>query len=138
MFEKLAAPDNVIAMRLSETLTTDDVEQYKTIIEDKLATHERFGICVDMTELTDIGTDALTKDAWVELELLVHITKFRRCALVSSKKWPTTMALAIGHWIPLLEVKAFEPGECEAAIAWASRGPAVPEAEKTSASHAAE
>ena len=37
MFEKLAAPDDVIAMRLSGKLTGEDIEQYKALFDEKLA-----------------------------------------------------------------------------------------------------
>ncbi len=126
MFEQLVAPENVIAMRLSGTLTREDVHTYKAIIEDKIASHKHFGVCVDMSKLHDLGADALTDDAMVEFELLTHVSKFRRCALVSDKSWPITMAVAIGHLIPLLEVKSFEPEQGDAAIVWASEGPAQP------------
>lgn len=127
MFEQLAAPKNVIAMRLSGTLTRDDVHAYKVIIEDKIASHERFGMCVDLTTLQDLSADAITDDIVVEFELLAHISKYRRCALVSDKSWPVSMAVAIGRWIPLLEIKAFAPDQCDAAIVWASEGPAQPQ-----------
>lgn len=127
MFEKLVSPDNVIAIRLSGTLTTSDVKHYKALIEEKIASHDRFGICVDLTDLDDIGTDALTEDAKVEFELLTHLTRFRRCAFVSDKSWPKTMSDTIGRLIPLLEMKSFAPSERAAAIDWASNGPARPE-----------
>jgi hypothetical protein len=127
MFEKLVAPDNVVAIRLSGTLTTNDVKHYKALIEEKIASHERFGICVDLTDIEDIGADALTEDAKVEFELMTHLSKFRRCAFVSDKSWPKTMADTFGRWIPLLEMKSFMPSERAAAIDWASNGPARPE-----------
>lgn len=124
MFEKLVAPDNVIAIHLSDTLTVDDVKQYKALIEDKLAEHERFGMCVDLTGIHKIGADALTEDAKVEFELLTHVTKFRRCALVSDLSWPKTLANTFGRLIPLLEMKSFHGNQRAEAIAWAAEGPA--------------
>ena len=128
MFEKMVAPDNVIAIRLSDTLTVDDVKHYKVLVEEKIAEHERFGICVDMSGINKIGVDALTEDAKVEFELLTHVTKFRRCAIVTDRSWIKTLANTFGHLIPLLEMKSFEGGECAAAIAWAADGPAREEA----------
>ena len=131
MFEKLVAPDNVIAFHLSGTMTVDDVKHYKVLVEEKIATHERFGICIDLTDIKDIGADALTEDAKVEFELLTHLTKFRRCAFVSDLTWPGTLANTFGRLIPLLEMKSFPSSERAAAIAWAATGPAL-EAVKTS------
>jgi hypothetical protein len=124
MFEKLVAPDNVIAIHLSDTLTVDDVKHYKVLIEDKIAEHERFGMCVDLTGLDKIGADALTEDAKVEFGLLTHLKKFRRCAIVTDASWLRTLANTFGHLIPVLEMKSFEGGERAAAIAWAANGPA--------------
>jgi hypothetical protein len=137
MFERLEAPANVIAMHLSGTLTTDDVHHYKTLIEEKLAAKERFGIYVEMTELEFIGTDAITEDIRVEFELLTHLGKFRRAAMVSDMKWPGTMARLLSPILPGLEIKTFDVGERAAAIQWASEGPANPKTAQPT-SHAAE
>ena len=71
-----------------------------------------------------IGADALTEDAKVEFELLTHVTKFRRCALVSDLSWPKTLANTFGRLIPLLEMKSFHGNQRAEAIAWAAEGPA--------------
>lgn len=126
MFEKLTAPDNVIAIHLSGTLTVNDVKHYKALVEEKIATQERFGICVDLTGIEDIGADALTEDAKVEFELFTHLAKFRRRAFVTDLTWPSTMANTFGRLIPLLEMKTFGPDERATAIDWVSNGPASP------------
>ncbi len=124
MFEQLVAPDNVIAIHLSGVLTVDDVKHYKVLAEEKIAEHERFGMCIDLTGIEKVGADALTEDAKVEFELLTHLTKFRRCAFVSELSWPRTLTNTFGRLIPLLEMKSFHGNERDAAIAWASSGPA--------------
>ncbi|MGV8997293.1 MAG: STAS/SEC14 domain-containing protein [Parvibaculaceae bacterium] len=124
MFEKLVAPDNVIAIHLSGTLSVDDVKHYRTLVEEKIAEHERFGMCIDLTGIEKVGVDALTEDAKVEFELLTHLSKFRRCAFVSDLSWPKTLANTLGRVIPLLEMKSFTGTERATAIAWAAMGPA--------------
>ncbi len=133
MFEQLVAPDNVIAIHLSDTLTVDDVKHYKVLIEEKIAEHERFGMCVDLTGVSKIGADALTEDAKVEFELLTHLSKFRRCAIVTDAPWLRTLTNTFDHLIPVLEMKSFGGGERAAAIAWAADGPARSQVKSASA-----
>ena len=71
MFEKLAAPDDVIAMRLSGKLTGKDVEQYKALFDEKLAKYKQVGVCVDLTGFSDMSMEAIVKDAKVEFDLFL-------------------------------------------------------------------
>lgn len=49
MIEVLSAPDHVVALRMSGTLTADDYDQAVSEVEAKLGRYENIGLFVDMT-----------------------------------------------------------------------------------------
>lgn len=120
MFDQLTAPDHVAAMRLSGKLTGQDIDQYKNLFDQKLATHKHVGVCVDMTGFSDMSLEAIVKDAKVEFELLAHLNQISRCAFVSDKEWPQAMITLMGPLFPTLQMKAFPPNQIDAAKKWAA------------------
>ncbi len=129
MFEKLAAPDHVIAMRLSGKLTGEDVTQYKALFDEKLAKHKQVGVCVDLTGFSDMSKEAIVKDAKVEFELFTHLAQLGRCAFVSYKEWPQALMNLMQPLFPTFETKVFAPSQIEEAIKWAAEPPEALKAE---------
>lgn len=126
MFEQLTAPDHVIAMRLSGKLTGEDIDQYKNLFDQKLATHKHVGVCVDMTGFSDMSLEAIVKDAKAEFELLAHLNQIGRCAFVSDKEWPQAMITLMEPLFPTFQMKAFPPNQIGNAMTWAADLSGVP------------
>lgn len=124
MFEQLTAPGHVIAMHLSGKLTPEDVRQYKSVFDEKLAKHKHIGVCVDMTGFSDMSTEAIITDAKAEFELFTHINQFSRFAFVSDKEWPQAVVHFLASLIPTVEMKVFTPDRSEDAVKWAAEPPA--------------
>lgn len=120
MFERLAAPEHVIAIRFSGKMTADDIGGYRAILEDTLASHERVAACVDFTGLADMTGDALVAGARADVELLGHIGQFERCAFVSDKEWPRAVVGFLAPLFPTLEMRVFGPDERDEALRWAA------------------
>jgi hypothetical protein len=123
MFEQLTAPDHVVAMRLAGKLTAEDVREYKSLFDEKLAKHKQIGIYLDMTDCSDMSTEAIIKDARAEFALLAHLNQFRRFAFVSGKEWPQAVVHFLAALIPTLEMKVFAPDKSEEAMKWAGELP---------------
>ncbi|MBF0475466.1 MAG: STAS/SEC14 domain-containing protein [Deltaproteobacteria bacterium] len=128
MFEQLTAPDHVIAVHLSGSLTGEDIKQYKSILDDKLEKYERINGCVDFTGLSDTNAEALVEGMKADLKFITHIRQFSRCAIVSDKEWPRAMISLVGPWFPTFKMKVFTPDQIDEAIIWAGELPQVQEA----------
>lgn len=72
MFEVMKAPDHVLAFRVSGTMTVEDVNAYKLRIDGMLKKHDRIGICVDLSKLSDVTADALVEGTKADFALLRH------------------------------------------------------------------
>jgi hypothetical protein len=129
MFKQLTAPDHVVAMGLSGKLTGEDIKQYRSILEDKLAKHGQISVCIDFTGLSDMNADALVEGTKADLELLRHIGQLGRLAFVSDKEWPQAIIGWVTPLLPTFEMKLFPPDQRDAAISWAAESPRRPKAE---------
>lgn len=129
MFAQLAAPDHVLAFRLSGKVTGKDIKRYKNLLEAMLAKHGAISLCVDITGLSDMEGDALIAGMKADLELLSHLRQFQRCALISDKQWPRVLTGFFGPLFPNFDMKSFAPEQYDEALEWASELPAMPKAD---------
>lgn len=128
MFEKLTAPDHVIAIRLSDKMTAKDIARYRATLDDKLAQHDRISACFDFTDLSDLSGDALVEGIKADLEFLRHVDRLDRLAFVSDKEWPQAIVRFIDPLFPTIQMEVFASSHREAAIEWASAHTSTPKA----------
>lgn len=119
MLTILPAPDHVGAYRLSQTLTSDDLDQIMADIEAKLARHEKIGILADMTGFTDMTLAAAWKDARYSLGKLWELQRFPREAVITDKGWLTAFVDLLNPAIPFVTVRTFKPEDYATALSWA-------------------
>ena len=118
MLEQLESPPNVIAVKAVGKLAKDDYTNVLTPAIKALvdSTGELRAVIVigdDFDGITPGGT-------WEDMKTgLQHITKWKRCAVVSDKDWVRN-GVAIFGWTMPGDVKVFAEGEVDDAIAWAA------------------
>ncbi|MDF1586962.1 SpoIIAA family protein [Marinimicrococcus flavescens] len=128
MFERLPAPDHVLAFRLGGTMTGQDIASYRSLLDAMLETHERIGLCIDVTGLADMNADAFVEGARADMALLAHLRQLGRCAFVSDKEWPRALAGFMAALFPTFETRVFTPHERDQALSWAAERPKAPQA----------
>ena len=125
MFKQITAPEHVLAMQFSDTMTSEDTQQAKTALDTKLQQkHGAMGVLVDLTDLTDMTVDAIATGIKVDLDFLAHIGQFQRMAFVSDKKWPSAAIGILKPLVPRVELKAFKGAQRDDAIGWVGDAPA--------------
>lgn len=120
MLKHVSAPDHVIALSLEGKLTGDDIQQYRNTFERKLQEHAHLGVYFDLTKLSDMSENAFIEGAKADMELFSHVSQLGRCALVSGKEWPQTIASFAQQLFPALNIKVFPPEQAEEALKWAA------------------
>lgn len=133
MIEILPAPDHVVAMRVSGTLTGDDIERVTLVLEAALSRHQHIALYADMVDFADMTAEALLKDLRYGISKIGQWSRFGRAAVVSDREWLRAIARLENHVIPGIDIRAFGKNEREAALAWASGEP-VPQHSKAPAS----
>jgi hypothetical protein len=125
MFEMIHAPENVLAFRMSGTISAADVAAYRAAAERALARGGDIGICCDLSGLADIEPAAMMPGLLADLAVWRHVARIRRLAMVSGRQWPGGIAALLGAWLPTLELRAFAADEAALAVRWsAERTPA--------------
>ena len=62
MLEALAAPDHVVAFRVSGRITGDDIDAATAAVDAALERYDRIGLYVDAGELDSFTGEAFAKD----------------------------------------------------------------------------
>lgn len=120
MFETLPAPPHVAAFRFSGTLDGEDYDRCIQQVEAKLADHPRIGLLCDLTGFTGLTPAALAKDLRYALTRFGEYRRFARSAIVTDKHWLGRASEFAAHFLPHSEIRTFDPGEFDAALAWAA------------------
>jgi hypothetical protein len=123
MLEILPAPDHLVALHISGTLTAEDFDRAVAAIESKLERHERINVFVDMIGFEDMIAEAVAKDVWYGLGKIGQWKRFPREAIVTDKQWVRTLIRIVNPLLPQVEARCFAPSERDAALTWASELP---------------
>lgn len=119
MIELLEAPGHVCAVRFAGALTGSDFDELTRGIEARLARHGQVGLVADLTELRSVTPAALAKDLRYNIAKLGHWRQFPREAVVTQRAWIAAVTKALDPLVPQVEVRAFDPEQLAAAVAWA-------------------
>lgn len=114
------APDNVLALHMSGTITKRDIQAIERAVGEKLTRHRKIGFYVDMTGLSEVTGEAVLEDLKFEMRLLGKLNRFPRVAIVSDKRWIAAVVKVVGPLIPMVKVKAFTPDAYDQAMAFAA------------------
>ncbi|MFN3513058.1 MAG: STAS/SEC14 domain-containing protein [Phenylobacterium sp.] len=116
----LPAADHVVAFRVEGLLTEADYDEMIPVLEAKLKAHPQIGLYGDMMGFTGMTLPALARDIRYSAGKLGQLDRFRRAAVVSDNPWIRGWVKFMDPIFPQVQARAFDPGEREAALAWAS------------------
>ena len=108
MLEALAAPDHVVAFRLSGEVTGDDIETAAAAIDAALERHQRIGLYADASGLDGFTAEAFAKDLRYGLGKLGQLGRFTRSAVITDKAWLRNLARFEDRLFPQIEIRAFD------------------------------
>ncbi|MEO5857811.1 MAG: STAS/SEC14 domain-containing protein [Pyrinomonadaceae bacterium] len=123
MIEIVESPKHLIAMKISGTLTAEDVEKAYKVTNDALAANERVSFFAEIGESMGFTVEGILKDLWNGIGQLGRLGKYYRAAVVTDKGWIATMARVEGLVFSSIDVRVFDPKERAKAFAWASEAP---------------
>jgi hypothetical protein len=126
MLEILPAPDHVGAYKLSGTLIEEDFDQVVADLERRLSRHDKISVLADITGLHDVTVRTGIKDLRYSFGKIFEWNRFPKEAVITDKAWIKTLVQLVGPLVPFVSVRTFDPGEMEAALAWAADIPTTP------------
>lgn len=135
MIEILDSAKHLLAMKLSGSLTAEDITKAYRATEDALKGNERISFFAEIDDSVGLTLEGVVKDVTEGVKRLGSFTKYYRAAVVTDKGWLGAMARVEGLVFSSIDVRVFPTKERDKAFAWASETPEpLPKPEEPSAS----
>lgn len=114
--------DEVVGIRVSGKVTSEDIERAIGKIESKLEQHDHVSFIAEIEGLSGVSPAALLKDITYGIQQLRHLDRFHRTAVITDKRWIRAAVKIESKILPGVEIKAFFTPEREDAFEWAKDG----------------
>lgn len=124
MIEVLNAPENVAAFRVSGTFDVADYKELERTLEAKLAARERIGVYLDASDFERMTLPALRERFRFGFKHWKDRERFARAALVTDKRWLSSLTRVTNRLVPKVEARAFPAKDSDAALRWVATGEA--------------
>jgi hypothetical protein len=118
MHQFIAAPNDVIALKVAGRLTGADIGATMDRLEAVMAAHPTVHVFVQTEALDGIEIGGLPAQAARALPLLGKLKRFGRIAVVADQAWVRVGARVKSALLPWISFRTFRPEEREAALAW--------------------
>jgi hypothetical protein len=123
MIELLESPKHLIAMKVSGSVTADDVARAYNATEEALKKNERVSFFAEIDTSVGMTLEGALKDVKEGVKQLGNLSKYYRAAVVTDKGWLAALARVEGLVFCSIDVRVFDPDERAKAFAWASEAP---------------
>ncbi|MGD9561058.1 MAG: STAS/SEC14 domain-containing protein [Pyrinomonadaceae bacterium] len=123
MLEILDSPKHLVAMKLSSSLTAEDVTKAYDATNAALKDNERISFFGEIDESMNLTFEGLFKDLVNSTGQIGKLSKYYRAAVVTNKGWIGALARVEGLVFSSIDVRVFTPEERDKAFAWASEKP---------------
>mgnify|MGYP001175081228 CR=1 FL=1 len=123
MIEILESPKHLIAMKISGSVTAEDIEEAYKTTNEVLKSNERVSFFAEVDGSTGFTIEGAIKDLWNGIGQIGNLSKYYRAAVVTDKGWLAAMARVEGLVFSSIDVRVFEPRERAKAFAWAAEAP---------------
>ncbi|HEY6943402.1 STAS/SEC14 domain-containing protein [Dokdonella sp.] len=120
MIATLPAPPHLAAFRFDGSLTGEDFHVCGAEVERRLATRARINLFCDMSRHDGATLEEVSADIRAAFG---RFGKIGRCAVVTQRPWVAAIDDAGKAMLPHAELRCFDAGEREIAMAWASEAP---------------
>ncbi len=135
MLEILESAKHLVAMKLSGSLTAEDITKAYEATNDALKKNERISFFAEIDDSANLTLEGLVKDLVNGISQIGNLSKYYRAAVLTNKGWIGAMARIEGLVFSSIDIKVFEPANREKAFAWASEEPEpLPKPEEPKAS----
>lgn len=123
MLEILKSPKHLVAMRISGSLTADDVTHAYKATEEALKENERISFFAEVDPSMALTFEGLVKDLVEGVGHWGKLKRYYRAAVVTDKGWMAALARVEGLVFSSIDVRVFGHDERDKAFAWASETP---------------
>jgi hypothetical protein len=119
MHEFLPAPDDVLAVTLTGTITGADLDAIMDRTDSIMAKRDTIHLFVETKGIEGLQISASPHHMGRALPLFGKLGHFGRVAVVADQAWMRAATRFESAVLPNVSYRVFEPGERDEALAWA-------------------
>jgi hypothetical protein len=125
MLEFIKSPDDVLAVKLTGTITGKDLDAILDRFEDMIARPGKIHFYVETKGIEGMELSALPHHFSRSFPLFGKLDRFGRVAVVADQAWVRVLTRFESAVLPYVSYRVYEPGERDDALAWAMKKEAV-------------
>ncbi|HUR96878.1 MAG TPA: STAS/SEC14 domain-containing protein [Pyrinomonadaceae bacterium] len=123
MLEILESPKHLVAFRLSDKLTAEDVAKAYKAAEEAIRSNDRVSFFAEVDPSMQLTFEGLAKDLVEAIGRWNRLKHYHRVALVTDKGWMAALARVEGLVFASIDIRVFNHADRNKAFAWASETP---------------
>ena len=118
MMDILDSADDVIAVKVSDKISGEELDTIMNRLDDAMARHDKVHIFVETHSIDGIEVSGLGSYAMRALPLLGKLDRFGRVAVVADQGWIRAATKIESALLPHISYRVFEPEGRDEAFAW--------------------
>lgn len=122
MLEWIDTPDDVLALKMSERITGEDLDPVMDRLDAAMAKHDKVHVFVETKHISSLELSALPHYWGRAFPLLGKLNRFGRVAVVSDQAWIRVGTQIESAMLPFITYRTYEQDEREKALAWVTTG----------------
>ena len=119
MHEFITSPDDVLALKISGTITGEDLDSIMDRTEEIMAKHDKIHVYVETHGIEGMQPSALPHHMSRAFPMFGKLDRFGRVAVVSDQAWMRVGTRLESAMLPNISYRVCEPEERDEALAWA-------------------
>lgn len=121
MHEFIDSPDDVLALKMTGTITGEDLDAVMDRTDAIMAKHDKIHVFVETYGIGGLQLSALPHHMSRAVPLFGKLSRFGRVAVVADQAWMRFGTRLESALLPGIQYRVFEPDGRDEALAWVSR-----------------
>ena len=120
MHEFIRSPDDTLAVKLTGTITGEDLEAVMDRTDAIMAKHDKINVYCETQAIEGLQISAMPHHMTRAFPLFGKLDRFGRVAVVADQAWMRAATRLESAMLPNISYRVYEPEEREEALAWAA------------------
>lgn len=122
MLQFIECNDDVVAVTISERVTSADLDAVMDRLEPALQQHAQVHVFVETRAIDGIELSGLGAHVARAMPMLGQLGRFGRVAVVADQAWVRAMTRLESVLLPFVSYRVFQPDQREQALDWVLHG----------------
>ena len=122
MLELIKSPEDVIALKISGSITGADLDAIMDQLDAVMASHDKVHVFVETHSIAGLELASLPHYFGRAMPLFGKLKSFGRVAVVADQAWIRVGTRIESAMLPFISYRTYEPDERDEALTWVFTG----------------